>query len=309
MSNERPTPGLYTGVSNETYHRGPGISKSHLDWAAVTPKHYWAQYIDPAREPEVRTPALILGDAIHVAVLQPDILSERFAVAPAVDRRTTAGKEEYKAFIADSIGKTPLSDDDYKMVSRVRDAVHAHPLAKGLLRGGEAEQTFYANDAETGELIKCRPDYFIQARGGTIIDLKSAADASPTAFDASVFTYRYFVQDPWYRDVIKAATGQFPERFAFVAVEKHWPHAIGVYFLEEDDVERGRLLARRDLRTIVRCKESGRWADYCEGKDGPEPRPIELRRWSQNQINSQLRAAGLPVVPLKPFVRAEDEQS
>jgi hypothetical protein len=57
-------PGRYTDIDNEAYHFGPGISKSHLDVVAHSPRLYWAKYIDPNCETVERTPgsAMMAGD-------------------------------------------------------------------------------------------------------------------------------------------------------------------------------------------------------------------------------------------------------
>jgi len=273
-------PGYYTNISNDDYHSGPGISKSHLDEICVSPLHYWARYIDPDRQPERKTPALILGDAIDKAILEPDLVAQHFAVMPEVDGRTKEGKEVKALFMHENAGKTFLSPEEHKLIIACRDAVHRHPVAGGLLRGGQAQAAFYAIDPDTGELIKCKTDMLHNS--GMVVDLKTTEDASPDAFAGSLRKYRYFVQEPWYRDTIKLAVGEAPQRFVFVAVEKKWPHAIGVYFVPEEDVGRGRAVARRDLLRIHQHKQSNTWPDY-----GMTPVALPLPDWSRRAIDNE----------------------
>jgi len=284
VDGEQIKPGLYSEVSNETYHSGPGISKSHLDEICPpkkSPRHYWAKYIDPKRLAKEDTEALRLGKAIHFAILEPDLFSAQYAQAPAVDRRTREGKAAFAEFELSAAGKEILTADDYAMVSQVRDAVHTHPHIKGLLRGGHAEQTFYAIDEETGELVKCRPDY--RHDTGMVIDVKSAAVANSDDFGHSVRKYRYHVQDAWYSDVIRRAVGEGPEYFAFIAIEKDWPHAAGLYYVEPEDVERGQRLARRDLRLIHQHKAKNYWPDFAR-----QPLPVSFPMWARRQEEAEL---------------------
>lgn len=263
-------------MSNDEYHAGPGISKSHLDTiAGKSPLHYWAKYLDPNRVREEPTPAMQLGSAIHCAILEPDLLAAQYVANPGIDRRSNAGKAEYAAFCAEHAGKVILPDEDYQACLRVRDAVLLHPVVRGLLAGGKAEQSFFAIDRETGELIKCRTDY-LHDSGALVVDVKSTDDASPTGFAKSVANFRYHIQPPWYFDVLEAAFGETPANWVFLAVEKKPPYAIGAYFVHPEDVRRAREVARRDLMRIIECKRAGLFPDYAA-----EVLPLELPRWVQ----------------------------
>lgn len=262
--------------TNEQYHSGPGISKSHLDAInSASPRHYWHKYLNPDREPEEETPAKIMGSAVHSAILEPDDFKSAVVESPGFDRRTKAGKAEWEAFCSEHKGKIILSPDDFKTCLQIRDAVHRHPVASGLLVGGKAEQSFYAIDRETGELIKCRTDY-LHDSGAMIVDVKTTDDASPNGFGKSSANYRYPVQTAWYYDVLDAAYGEHPQDWVFLAVEKTPPYAIGIYFMEPDMVERGRIAARRDFLRIVQHRRSGEWPDY-----GMTPQPLALPSWSK----------------------------
>jgi hypothetical protein len=83
-------PGVYLDIPNESYHAGPGISKSGL-WtiATKTPAHF--KYGE-----RKENKAFDFGEACHLAILQPD-LSKRKSFE---DRKTGAVTH----------GKTVLSD-------------------------------------------------------------------------------------------------------------------------------------------------------------------------------------------------------
>lgn len=258
--------------SNDDYHRGPGISKSHLDTIAdKSPAHYWARYINPDREPDEPTPAKILGSAVHAAILEPDLFLSEYITAPEINRRTNAGKAEWEAFVAENKGRTILTPDQMQAALAVRDAVHRHPVASGLLHGGAAEQSFYARDPEFGALVKCRTDYMA---GDLITDVKSTEDASPAGFAKSAANYRYLCQVAWYWDVLDAHYGEHPPYWAFLAVEKEPPYAIGIYYPDANDVQRARMACRRDLARIMELRKSGVWPDYAT-----EALPLAMPSW------------------------------
>lgn len=293
------TPGLAPGMTNDAYQAADARSKSELDLIAPpsSPLHYYAKRIDPKREPEKRTEALILGDAIHKAILEPDLVSQHFVAVPddaprrpsitQVNAKNPSPESRgsinyWRDFEAENVGKFILKPAEMKTVLACRDAVHRHPVARGLFVGGEAEQSYFAIDPETGEPIKCRLDYSLLEAEAMIVDLKTTEDASEFAFGHSARKYRYDGQAVWYPDVLAAAYGQpVAETFVFVAVEKDPPHAIGIYYY---DYELGILGARRsgkevraelrrDLKTIIKCREENFWPDY-----GVEVKPLSVRR-------------------------------
>ena len=277
MSNK---PGNKLGLvieTNDEYHQDSNsISKSHLDVIANgSPKHYWQKYLNPNRERQEPTPAMIMGTAVHTAVLEPDLFPSEVIESPEFDRRSKVGKAEYEAFQLEHKGRIVLAPEDYATCLAIRDAVHLHPVAGGLLQGGQAEQSFYADDPETGMKIKCRVDY-LHNSGEMIIDLKTTDDASPAGFGKSAANFRYPIQTAWYNGVLDAAFGEHPQDWVFLAIEKRKPYAVGIYFMEPDIVARAEIAARRDFMRIVECKRSGEWPDY-----GIEPQPLVLPGWSK----------------------------
>lgn len=280
-------------VSNEQYHAMPGISKSHLDYIArrKSPKHYWQKYLNPNREPEIKTYDMIKGNAIHSAILQPDVAEKMVVIGLAHARRSKAEKEAWAEFELEHAGQYILKPDDYDEVFRVRDSFWNHPVAPGILSNGIAEQSFFAMrdvpdgeggvliDHETGEviqeLVKCQTD-FIRRDYDYIVDLKSTDDASEIGFANSCGNYRYPVQAAWYQDVLTAWYGRAPKEWILIALEKEPPYAIGIYRFDEIDVAKGRLAADRDFKRIAECRRERYWPDY-----GETVKTIQLPIWTK----------------------------
>ncbi len=255
-------PGIYPGMTNAEYHGSPGVSKSGLDLIARSPLHYWAKYLDPNREPQLPTPAMRLGTAIHAAVLEPEDFMRGYHVAPAVDRRTKDGKAEWEKAVAEAeeAGAELITSTDYDTCMRISEQVSSHPTARKVFSGlGQAEMSMFWTDMETGVLCKCRPDWLALPM---IVDLKSTEDASAQGFQRSAWNYRYWVQAAWYMDGIEQATGQRPDAFVFAAFEKVPPHACAFYFAEQAMLDMGRAEYRKLLRTYADCLAADKWPGY-----------------------------------------------
>lgn len=302
----QPHPLGLVAQTNDEYHSGPGVSKSHLDAInAGSPLHYWQKYINPERERREPTPDMILGSAIHSAVLEPDLFPLEFITPPKdAPRRPTRVQLEakkpsgdtllaidwWKKFDKENADKTIISVEDHKRCLAIRDRIHTHPEVAYLFQGGQAEQSFYAIDDEEiidpetgevldgGELIKCRFDY-LHDSGDLAVDLKSTGDASQDGFGKSVANFRYMLQPPWYFDVLRKHYGECPRAWAFVAVEKDPPYAIGVYWAEPDQIERGRIAARRDFARIIKYRRANQWPDYAALAGNTCP-PVKLPKWA-----------------------------
>ncbi len=241
-------------MTNAEYHAHPAVSKSDLDLINRSPLHF----ITAKKYPAEPTESLLLGSVVHKLVLEPDTFSEEFAAAPEINRRTKSGKAEFEAFMQENAGKTVISADMYDRSLTIADSVRKHPVAAKLLSGGQAEQSFFWTDRETGVQCKCRPDYL---RDKLVIDLKTTSDASPEAFEKSACSYRYHVQAWWYLHGLKC--NNFDVRdFVFIAVEKTPPYAVCVYAADDSMLDLGERQALENLRTYAQCTQSGIWYGY-----------------------------------------------
>lgn len=273
-------PGFYTAeqLSNAAYHGGPGVSNSGLKLIGdKTPFHFWGRYLSQNRPQFTSTAAMFVGTAFHAASLEPDKFEDEYVIGEFKDRRAAG----YKAWAADQT-KHILMVSDLRNVIGMRRSLFAHPVAGGLLRdGGQFEFSAYAEDSETGVLIRARAD--LMTDSGWIVDLKKCQDASDEGCRKSIENYGYWQQDPFYQDVFELAGGEAPRGFAFVFVEEDFPHAVNVVFLEDQDRDRGRRTYRRNLELYAHCLERNEWPAY-----GTQARPIELSSWKRRKIDESL---------------------
>lgn len=257
-------------LTNAEYHAHPAVSKSGLDLVHRSPLHFWNRYLNPDREPEAPTEAMVLGSALHTAVLEPHLFDDEYAVAPHCDRRTKEGKMIWADFEQEAAGKTLLRAEDACRIEAMAGAVRSHKAASFLLTmPGKAEQSYFWTDESTGEKCKCRPDWH-SADGRIIVDVKTTEDASPGKFlRSSVLGWRYHVQAAFYMQGLPSA-----EVFLFACVEKKPPYAVAVYSLPAKLIERGLDEAMADLRQIAACREANRWPSYTE-----EVHELALPKW------------------------------
>jgi len=243
---------MSTELSNSEYHADPAISKSGLDLVHKAPAVYWDQKLNPRAEKH-ETPAMRLGSMIHMRVLERELFGSTYAHAPAVDRRTKAGKEAWQSFIDANIGKQIMTDDEGILVEKIGRAVDKSPIASSLLDGAEIESSFFWDD--NGLACKCRADAI--RSDGVVIDLKTTTDASPRGFLRSVMNFRYHVQAAYYLDGISRF--QEANSFVLIAVEKTAPFLVGVYLMPQQLVDLGRHEYRKDLETFRQCQAADQW--------------------------------------------------
>ena len=266
--------GVYPDVSWEEYTSWPAERSSVLTKVAKSPRHAYAAMMDPG-EP---TPAMELGTALHMAILEPKRFEAEYAVPPKVDRRTREGKATWNAFIEEHADKTHLSHDKYQACLAARHAVWREPWAEALLAGqGYNELSALWVDPESKLTCKLRADRLAGDFEGSpvILDIKSCTDASKDAFARSIARYDYHVQSALYRDGFKALRDHY-RRPMWLAVETYSPYCAALYEPSDEMLEEGQRRYRAALLTIRECRDSGVWPGYDSGV-----RMLDLPAWAK----------------------------
>lgn len=255
-----PSPGVYPDVAPAIYHAWDAASHSRLSQLRRTPAHLRAYLEGELKE----TPALLLGRAIHTAVLEPDDFAGRYTLGEQCAAIVGTGERKGKRCSNDGLllhkrigwvcgvhGKdesavsappgTVITVDQHQTCVGVRDSIYRHAAARGLVTGsGQAELSITWKDASSGADVKARLDrYSPDLPGGAIVDLKTCEDASEDAFMRSIFKFGYYRQGPLYLDGAHAR--RLPIRhFVFIAVEKRPPYAVATYRLLDSVLKVGR---------------------------------------------------------------------
>lgn len=262
------------GLSNEAYHAGPGLSCSGAKRLLKSPYHYHALAQPHDAPPKAPTAAMVNGTLVHCALLEPAEFLKRYTIGPDIDKRT----KEWKEFLRQAAGVEIITQAQHDAAMRQAQALRTVPAVAELLAEGVAEQSVYWRDQAHGLLLKCRPDWrspVQRGKGVVLLDVKTAADASPEGFAKACANFGYHIQDPWYCEGVAIASGLEVHGMVFGVVESEFPHASAAYMLSDDARQLGRELIARARSTYAACELIGQWPGYPQ-----DITVIDLPRWA-----------------------------
>lgn len=241
--------GWHNDMPNDDYHSNPGLSKSSLDLVNKSIQHLVQRQLV-----RTETPAMVLGTAVHSAVLEPDNWPDAYMRGPNADARS---KEWLQAAeIARKMGDTIMKPADYDKVELMADQVHQNhdPVIKAIKAGqGIAEGSLFTSHPTTGMLLKVRPDYILPELK-ICADLKTTMDASPAGFASSCGKFRYDVQAALYTDCLAQTYGG-EWTFVFIAVENRPPWNVAVYTLGDESLIQAQRAYNEDIRKFINWHE------------------------------------------------------
>jgi PDDEXK-like domain of unknown function (DUF3799) len=249
-------------LTNEQYHKAPGLSSSGLRLLLTSPYKYWDKVLNPnAPKPAETKKHFTVGTAAHTAVLEPERFNESIIVLPEdFNGRLKKHKEEREQLIQQNPQKDLLTHAEYLDIVAMQKTAHANQAAQKVLGNGQAEISIFWRDEETGVLCKCRPDYL---REDFIVDYKTTDDGSRDGFQRSSYRYGYHIQDAWYSEGVRSLHGRdLP--FVFLAQEKTRPYSLGLYSLDAKSKRVGAAKCRLGMRLYADCASRDYWPGYPE---------------------------------------------
>ena len=258
------TEGFIDGMPEEIYHGNCCDSESLSSSMArmlveQCPKKMWGQsYMNP-NKPVKENKNFDMGHALHKIFLEPDLFGASVQEIEAPDYRTNDAKAAREA--AYQRGKTPLLTEQFKTVFRMRGALMADPIARKAFTKGVAERSYFVKDKETGVWLKARVDWEMFSPR-VFNDYKSTMSASPSDFPKSIFNFGYYVQEPFYRHIVKELTGEDISQFYFIAQEKEEPFLVTVNELKPAAIEWGEKIMRKAIRKFADCLDRNEWHGY-----------------------------------------------
>ena len=262
-------PGIYK-LSNEEYHGQAALNKSGLVQLAKSPAHFFEWYHAPDEEP---TRAMVIGTALHTAVLEPDKYDQSITIAPQVDKRTKAGKAEWTSFQESAKGKIVLTQDEASAIDGMKESVYNNLTAYDLLLEGKPEQSVFFKDPVHNFLCKVRPDWYTSYK--EVVEIKTCLDAGYDGFSRAIANFKYHWQALFYLNGLTAVTGIQHDKFIFIAVEKDPPYAVAVYEATRGMLNTAQKQIAPMLDVYAKCLKTDVWPGY---KD--ELQQIELPRWA-----------------------------
>lgn len=221
------------------------------------------------------TAAFALGRATHTLILEgeakydAEYLTSDGPVNPKTDKPYGKATKAYQDWAAEQT-KPVIGMEDFALIQKMREAVHAHPVAADLLKDGIAEGTIRTTWG--GEPVQARLDWY-NPEHNFIVDLKTCNDADRFGYDIRDFGYVF--QMAFYAECVSLARGdkigvgpRAPDCY-LVAVEKKEPYRVSVThicMLTLDDAiynHMGGEVWRDDCNAMFvelkHCRESGVW--------------------------------------------------
>ena len=228
------------------------VSNSQLKMVARSPAHF--KY--PPERTETRS--MVLGSAVHMACLEPELFYKTYVLLRHTKDRTTS---EYKEAKKEHGEELVLVSSECAKVEGIMSSLYKNPAIRSLLElPGHNELSGFSVDPVTG--VMCRHRFDKLTHSGIAIDLKTTVDARPDAFSKSIFAYGYNIQDAFYSDQFNWITGDLLQDFIFIAVESESPFAAKLYRIDEDSFLIGREAYRKALDSYAYCLEMDEWPAY-----------------------------------------------
>lgn len=246
--------GFFPDLPMEAYLQIPALGASQLEWLAVSPLNY--QYMKS--QPREETPALALGTALHMAILEPELFTRRYVMEPNLEEiggakpRATNAYKDAVAQLQKS-GRIVITGEGMSKVISMRDAIDAHPHAAALLKRCPEREVTALWDRD-GRLCRARFDMLGPGISGNIKTTRKLKDFSPW----TITRQGYYRAAGWYADGAARLEREIQHHF-FLAVENCPPHDVGVFVLDQEMLRIGMDECEALMRRLAQCERDGRW--------------------------------------------------
>ena len=261
---------FFADVPSDEYHQaahdGQYLSSHLLADFRKAPLLYKRKLSGDVEQAE--SAALVLGRALHVLVLEGRARFEQEYLVSSGPVNAKTGEpfgrntKAYREWAA-SQKKEIVSGSDFALMSKMRESVWEHPVARELLDDGIAEQTIRCKYCD--EPCQVRPDWFRIDYNGrpAIVDLKTASDL--TYFEGDARRFGYPAQLSFYREVLRTASdGKVVPDCFLIAVEKIEPFRCGVWKLTDGILESCALENERAIAELRKCRRENVWPTRTE---------------------------------------------
>lgn len=260
-------PGRYTDIPIEDYHRLDALGSTNVRAAMRS----WAHFERSKQESKEYKHCWDFGNAVHLALLQPDIFKTNVVRASEGIRR---GSNAWKELERNNPGKIILKpksnpqtinkEPGYDDIQTIQFNMHERESRRNnpFLSNGEPEVTYIWIDPETGLKCKCRPDWI--RRDGIVIDLKTCPDGKAKDSDTyikEVKQYGYHIQKGMYLEGVNVVEekGEWTDSW-LIPIEKKDPFLINEFHLPKEMLEIGNAIFHTQLRRIKEYYDSNK--DY-----------------------------------------------
>lgn len=161
-------------------------------------------------------------------------------------------------------GFTVIKANQLTEVEKAIKQFEEDPEAWEILRGSDRQVQCLVEyvDDETGIVvpIKTLVDILpIGANARKTSDLKTACDASYSAWQKKIHTFGYDMQAALYLDAVNVATDGERNEFVHIVQESDWPYEVVTWPMSEDYLQLGRGRYLNALRDYCQCLSRRNW--------------------------------------------------
>lgn len=235
------------------------LSYSSIKEFQKSPRHY-IEYINKPRT--APTDAMKLGSMVHCMILQPNLFNEQFVIAPDVNKRTNAGKEEWATFCSQHADKTVVSNEDYEHASRLASNAMANPTIESLVKD------CYDFEQEWRAEIDGLPyrGFYDGISNDYVLEIKTTSDGFPRSVMNDFIKRKYHVQAGLYNLISQ-------KQVVYVIIETSEPYLSYSAPASDQFLELGLSDLSKANKKFMECLEAG---DFSGGYDYGKEIVIDL---------------------------------
>ncbi len=241
-------------MSFQEYAAIRAVNWSTLRNLHTSPLHYR----EGLTNPKPPTPPMLLGTAIHTAILEPALFEAEYALWPDAKR----GKA-YEEFKVEHEGQSILNAEEWQKCMGAAWAVHRSRQgreARRIMRGCKREATLQWIDPDTRVRCKARPDLIGK---NVLADVKTTTSTDARKFGRLAGDMLYHGKMAFAAmglDVL----GHPVERVTIIAVEQSPPHDVGVFDIDDAALAMAGDMVCDLLQKLKRCRKRRSWPGRCE---------------------------------------------
>jgi len=297
--------GVYYNVDEDEYRSWNAANYSFLKDIGVS--EYYA-YMRTLKKKE--TKSMDLGKYLDCGILTPELLKGKYIMTPeeypAKAKYPSMEASEYKKWSGNSTWckawkveqednrKVIYSQSDKEALLTMRTSIRRHKRAGDLLTG-ESQVAYVWVDPSTGIKCKCLVDKLCSLTN-SLVDFKTAKDASENGFRSAMTNYKYHFQAAFYISghyVVELPENPFS--FDWVVGENHYPYDVATFSCREQSLRTGLKLMYEGLNryAIMKAKRDKYFRQKeIILKDNPKAEVIPEKYFYKYQ-NSKAEAARL----------------
>lgn len=256
---------LQNDLADSAYKEMEGINFSSFKHFFVSPAHFEWEKAQPNKE----TDDLIIGTAVHCAVLTPHLLEKKYAVAPKVDRRKTEDKIVWNEFVELSQGKSVLTEEQWAIVVKCTQSIRSNPYFKYVFdKNDELYVESAANCEFAGSMIKGRIDLYNKTKN-IIFDIKTCKDyPSRQKMQYIIRDRMYYMQAFFYRTIVNANwKPSEPPKVVFGFVHKKAPCTVAHSMFSNQYMDKACVELEDALCRYENCKIHDIWPEALESSE------------------------------------------